>query len=942
MSISSALFSGVSGLNTLGNSMSVIGDNIANVNTIGFKASRATFETLLAQNISGAAGTSQVGRGVAMSAVDYVWDQGSFEGTNQATDMAIGGQGFFMVRSPETGMFYTRAGHFLFDEEGYLVNPSGYRVQGWILEPDSSDPRGAITDIQINATSSSPAATENVDIAVNLDTTAEFIESSAFVESSESTRSGFVFDDGANDVLILDDAGSAAATTTGNMTIDLVTGVAGSPLIEGTVYTGDEVAQAIEDQLNSGAVGAQNGYTVSYDNTTNIFSVTVTGGTDLIVVNNANSTTNDIIGFGTAANETVTNGAGAQDGEEVAFNVTDENNAFTVTVDGTTATVQLTNGVYTITEMRRHLEEQINTALGATSGEEIVDVRYDDSASTRNRFQIFSSIPGENSQIQMTSVDNNFLPTINIVDYELQTAAESEGYSEPGFTESMERLTSGFIFTTNNDDLWLDGGAVDLNGATDGTTTFAYNTVYSGDTVAAFLENTLGADFTVSYNEVTDRFNIVNTSTNNHTINWTNANSTLSSTLGFSSTTDVASNQIIAGAQVDSVKAVAFNVITGVNDSLDIIVNGNPSNSGTAVSVTIDAGAYTGSELATELEDEINDALDDAGEEETVDVTYNEVNETLGGRFRIASSDLGSSSTMRLINFDNSPPASDLVGGTLNMDDDTINYGRGFRVDQPDDSANYSTSLVVYDTLGNQHTVTFYFRKAEENELDNRTTWEWFAYLPASETASGEAEVQARGTMVFDQTGLLRSESETEWLTTTTDSNGNTVDGEGFNFSSGAEPQQIIDIGYGLGSDVNVSTQFSAPSSTIFQTQDGFGSGFLQSVSVDSDGVVSGNYSNGQVLFLARVALANFTNPWGLSREGGNLFSETRVSGQPITGTAGSAGLGTISPNSLEQSNVDISTEFVNMIIQQRGFQANSRIITTTDDMLAELINLKR
>jgi flagellar hook protein FlgE len=153
MGISSALFSGVSGLNTLGNSMSVIGDNIANVNTIGFKGSRTTFETVLAQSISGASGTSQVGRGVALSAVDPIFAQGSFETTNEPTDMAIGGKGFFMVRSPETGMFYTRAGHFRFDEDGYLVNPASLRVQGWILEPNSSEPRGAITDIQINATS---------------------------------------------------------------------------------------------------------------------------------------------------------------------------------------------------------------------------------------------------------------------------------------------------------------------------------------------------------------------------------------------------------------------------------------------------------------------------------------------------------------------------------------------------------------------------------------------------------------------------------------------------------------------------------------------------------------------------------------------------------------------------------------------------------------------
>jgi flagellar hook protein FlgE len=113
-------------------------------------------------------------------------------------------------------------------------------------------------------------------------------------------------------------------------------------------------------------------------------------------------------------------------------------------------------------------------------------------------------------------------------------------------------------------------------------------------------------------------------------------------------------------------------------------------------------------------------------------------------------------------------------------------------------------------------------------------------------------------------------------------------------------------------------------------------------VAVDPDGKITGNYSNGQVLYLAQVALTNFTNPWGLSREGGNNYSATRSAGNPLTGPPGTQGTGRISPNSLEQSNVDLSTEFVAMIIQQRGFQANSKIITTTDSMLAELINLKR
>ncbi|MBW2266898.1 MAG: flagellar hook-basal body complex protein, partial [Deltaproteobacteria bacterium] len=138
------------------------------------------------------------------------------------------------------------------------------------------------------------------------------------------------------------------------------------------------------------------------------------------------------------------------------------------------------------------------------------------------------------------------------------------------------------------------------------------------------------------------------------------------------------------------------------------------------------------------------------------------------------------------------------------------------------------------------------------------------------------------------------------------------------------------------------TSQFASSSTTIFQSANGYGAGDLQSVSVGTDGAITGQYSNGEVIPLYQVALAKFQNQNGLYKVGGNLFKETRISGVPITGTAGANGLGNISSNSLEQSNVDIATEFVKMITTQRGFQANSKIITVTDQMLAELIALKR
>ncbi|MFW6415089.1 MAG: flagellar hook protein FlgE [Thermodesulfobacteriota bacterium] len=138
------------------------------------------------------------------------------------------------------------------------------------------------------------------------------------------------------------------------------------------------------------------------------------------------------------------------------------------------------------------------------------------------------------------------------------------------------------------------------------------------------------------------------------------------------------------------------------------------------------------------------------------------------------------------------------------------------------------------------------------------------------------------------------------------------------------------------------TTNFSSGSTTNTQDQDGYAPGFLQELSVDRDGVMTGNYSNGQVKNLYVTTLAQFNSDQGLRKEGGNMFSETRESGPPLTGKPGTGGLGTIESNSLEESNVDMSEEFVKMITTQKGFQANARTITTTDDMLQEVVNLKR
>jgi flagellar hook protein FlgE len=137
------------------------------------------------------------------------------------------------------------------------------------------------------------------------------------------------------------------------------------------------------------------------------------------------------------------------------------------------------------------------------------------------------------------------------------------------------------------------------------------------------------------------------------------------------------------------------------------------------------------------------------------------------------------------------------------------------------------------------------------------------------------------------------------------------------------------------------TTQYSSPSVVVSQEQDGFGTGTLVKLSVDDDGNVVGNFSNGTPRTLMRIALAKFTNASALDKIGNNMYGESSGSGVPVVGTVGS-GVGSIFTNALELSNVDLAQEFVKMITTQRGFSANSKTITTTDEMLAEIINLKR
>ena len=273
---------------------------------------------------------------------------------------------------------------------------------------------------------------------------------------------------------------------------------------------------------------------------------------------------------------------------------------------------------------------------------------------------------------------------------------------------------------------------------------------------------------------------------------------------------------------------------------------------------------------------------------------------------------------------------------TVNLSSNAdANPGGAWDADDPVNTSNFSSSLTVYDTLGNPHQLTVFYRLESVGATGNQ--WSWHVAAPADEWASptpGATYMEgATGTLEFDTEGRLMNE------TTTANS---------FDFSGGAEPGQVINFDFGDnvttegGTGLEGSTQFGESSATMFQYQDGFGPAYLEALDVDTEGRIIGKYSNGEVRYFAQIAMVNFSNSNGLSRVGNNNYSKTNTSGSPIIATANTAGNGRIFANTLELSNVDLAEQFVNMITIQRGFQANSRSITTSDQMLNDLVNLVR
>jgi len=252
-----------------------------------------------------------------------------------------------------------------------------------------------------------------------------------------------------------------------------------------------------------------------------------------------------------------------------------------------------------------------------------------------------------------------------------------------------------------------------------------------------------------------------------------------------------------------------------------------------------------------------------------------------------------------------SPPvASTTIGITANLDSDTAVGGTAT-----------ASSLTVYDSLGSAHTLSVSYTKTGAN------TWSYSVSIPSSDITggTGTSTVVGSGTLNFNSSGALTSTSAVVPISIPT-------------LADGAKSPMTLTGPFGTAAAPTI-TQTAGASATTATSTDGFASGTLASYSIQPDGTIQGTFSSGQTLALGQVAVANFANNQGLTNVGNNSYRATTASGQAVVGVAGTGGTGTIVGGSVEQSNVNIASEFSNLIVAQQAYGANAKSITTLQQL---------
>jgi len=943
MALSSSLFTGTSGLKNMGNAMQVVGNNISNVNTVGFKRGRSTFADTLYENVATRAGTDQMGRGMAIGEVGQNFNQGSFESTGNTTDLSIGGDGFFIVRQQQTERnFYTRAGNFFFDKDGRFVNPEGYIVQGWDLDEDTGEDVGAIKDLVLNAFTSSPEKSSKITTITNLDadaTSKSVVLSNNWDSGEETYMEGNNYEyqtvvkaydslGSTHDITIHYDKKSGTEweyTITSNPEED------NRNLVQETDSKGLLARGTIQFSQSSGDI---------LDMTMSKF----TGRLGNFKANGVNTVDNinyKILNYEKAALD----GYGFSfDFDGSSWSFTDPNN------DGVITTDEMPEN-YTNAKIVYSDNQEIQLALdpdGPTDTEPDLKIKLDQPAVATDSLgfdindkndlhvqgiegtQYFGDTANDNTTLEIND------PNVMTHDSEdlgiVWNPTEEQWYwSNPEIAHSAGTLVTD-LQTNNATNISTDTADIRVQDA-------APMSMYADDINLRWNDNLDGGAGAWDWNmpHKTDDFvnqtfdftplndpvlSIPTVGSQGARASVSSAGNTAPITLDWDGSDwsvsgggDLNTGIITAGSDETQVQLAIWDTAIGTGTSTEASII--QYTFGSSLDTTTAASDSIEFEIDPSPPQEYPDAVVTPGQNSSgagtngIGIDFNA--DTVTDIYFDVTAGGGTVGTVDTFSFDTDPdvPPAEYPDATLRGDhtEAIIDLdGSGNEADNEDIKFTFADPL----KFGEESTHPYNDRSEIDFDIVGSTAW----------TPIDKSEITQNGYFEF------------------------TTDFLGGDFGS-TENDIQFDVGtvYDGTNFVNDSmstTQFAKASSTIFQDADGYSAGDLQSVDVGSDGIITGVYSNGELIPLFRVGLAKFLNNYGLSNEGGNLFRETRDSGAAITNKPGENGLGTISPNSLEMSNVDISEEFVNMITTQRGFQANSKTVTTTDEMMQTVINMKR
>jgi len=391
--------------------------------------------------------------------------------------------------------------------------------------------------------------------------------------------------------------------------------------------------------------------------------------------------------------------------------------------------------------------------------------------------------------------------------------------------------------------------------------------------------------------------------------------------------------------------------IGATNDQ--IVVSGSAL---AATTITIPVGAYSGSSLAAAVQTAVNSSSTVVATfgATTVNVSYTASASASQYEFTINNVSAlqvdfdwsnANSTSSNMLGFSNVNTGGTGAGittiaaaGSATSDFEVAGF------DPTNPGGAFSTAMTTYDSAGNGHLVNVYFENigAYSSAPSGGNRWMWWAVVPASDSSSSATQpnlpqIATGGILDFSTAGALYS---------VTPDNFNS-----FNFVGGVTQNQPITVDFGQaegetialgGSGTTGTTQYGSPSSVTNQYQDGYAAGSLQSFSVSQDGVITGTFTNGQTKNIAQIQLARFNAATQLTSVGNNCFTQSAGSGQPIPGLASDAGFGSIFSDSLEESNVDLSSEFVNMITVQSAYEANAKVISTAQQLFTALQNAKQ